>query len=75
MQTAWTLTDDQGRDIAVRVSFESNGREVQWIAQFSGTTHATGELSGTAKDEADVRGAVQAALLQAGVLPKGRRAR
>ncbi|MGN6478777.1 hypothetical protein [Luteibacter sp.] len=72
MQTAWTLTDDQGREIAVRVSFESNGREVQWIAQFSGTTHATGELSGTAKDEADVRGAVQAALLQAGVLTEGK---
>lgn len=70
MQTIFTLQDDNGRDIRVAVTFGSIGRETQWLAQFSGTTHATGELSGTSTDDRGIRGAVQTALLQAGVVAK-----
>ncbi len=71
MQLVFTLKDDRGRDIRVIVTFESTGRKTRWLAQFSGTTHATGELSGTSADDRAVRRAVQTALLQAGVMAKG----
>ncbi|MGF6492812.1 hypothetical protein ABIE56_000969 [Luteibacter sp. 621] len=73
MQSDLTLVDERGRRILVTVSFEPTGHELQWLAQFVGTTHSTGELAGTASDEASIPSAVQAAILQAGALAKGGR--
>jgi hypothetical protein len=72
MLTKLSVTNDQGHDIPVTVSYESVGREVCWLAQFSGTTHAMGELAGSVADEGSVPAAVQHALLQAGVLVRGK---
>lgn len=72
MRIELSLSSDQGHAIPVTVTYESVGREVRWLAQFIGTTHATGELAGSAADEGSVPAAVQQALLQAGVLVRGK---
>lgn len=67
MQVVVDMVDEAGRQIVVTVTYKLAGDGFAWRAVFGGTDRTPGVLTGMASSENGVLGAVQAAILQAGV--------